>query len=950
MTENGARRPRRWAYSVAILVLLIIAQLWPNRVQAQWFADSLQLGLVVFAAGACVWAARAGRAYARTFWSLLATGAWSWGFGQCLWMVNGEAFHSPTVPALSEFFFLFSALPVLLACGVRPDRSQPGGPRLALDLALLTVVACYLYGYFVLASFIGGDIPGYRIWFRHLSDFRALLVVVVAVWLSRTSGPPWRRVYDRVASSLAVWFVGGRVADHAILAGVYEAGLFDLGWTLPLLWIGLVAHDWVRSPLAREPEPEPLAPDWRGIRRTTILTAVAMVAIPTFHFVMVIVEEPAQGLRRWRGVVTLLTLGASASIFLVRQLHLIRGVQEAQDRREHDIRILFQENPRPMWVYDVESLRFLEVNSAAIEKYGYSREEFLARRVTDIRSPQDAERFLKLLPLLRKQQERYRFSGEWTHLGKSGERIEVEVASRDLTFRGRQAALVAITDITERTRFQEALVQAEERFEKAFQASPAAISISSLNDGRYLDVNVRFEEITGRNRSEIVGKSAFELGFWADPDARREMVAAMEGAGYLRHWPFAFRNRSGEQRQAIGAFERIEVAGESCVLAITEDVTERRDLEERLRQAEKLEAIGKLAGGIAHDFNNLLGVVLGYSDLLARRLVDDPRSQKQLEAIRRASERAAELTRQLLAYGRKQVLFPQVLDLGAVVEEARVMLDRLLGDQFSLLTRVEPGIGSVRADRGQIQQVLMNLTLNARDGMPMGGTIRIECRNEPDPSGASLGHVTLRMQDEGQGLDPVAREHVFEPFFSHRAGPGEVAGLGLASVYGIVKQSGGEILVESEPGRGSAFLIRLPRVPAEAAARATSPATRLAGRTILLVDDQEMVRDMTKSVLDQAGYDVLVAGSGDEAIEVSEAFSGAIDLVITDVVMPGLSGRETAERLRARRPDTRVIFVSGYTADALSDRDALRPGTRFLQKPFKPGDLTATVRSVLGAD
>jgi PAS domain S-box-containing protein len=830
-SDLGTRGPRWWGPSVAVLAFTALVQFWPSRAQAQWASDIVQLVLVVFAAGACVRAAQAGRAYARTFWWLLASGCWCWAVGQLLWMFTLEAFHLSTLPALSEFFFVFSGLPVVLACGVRPDRSQPGGPRLALDLALVSVLACFLYAYFVMAPFMGGDIAGYHIWFRYLSDARSALVLLAAAWLSRTSERPWRTAYDELAVSLVVWFGFGRITDHAIIAGVYSPGIFDLPWTLPLLWIGLTALDWTRSPLARAQSLEPSTPDWRGIRRGTILTAGALVAIPAFHFFMSLVEAPDPGLRRSRGVVTLLTLAASAAIFLVRQLHLLRGVQDAQSWRERQIR------------------------------------------------------------------------------------------------------------------------QSEERFAKAFQASPAAISISGLTDGRYVDVNARFEEITGRSRAEIVGQSAFELGFWADPAQRDQMVEAMKGAGHLRHWPFAFRHRSGEPRQAVGAFERIEVAGEDCVLAITEDVTERRDLEERVRQAEKLEATGRLAGGIAHDFNNLLGIVLGYSELLTRRLVDDPRSQKQLEAIRSAAERAADLTRQLLAFGRKQVLFPEVLAFGTVVEEAHSMLDRLLGGQITLHTLVEPGIGSVRADRGQIEHVLVNLALNARDGMPKGGTIRIECRNEPDPAGTTLGYVALRVQDEGQGLDAAAREHVFEPFFGQKAGPGEAAGLGLASVYGIVKQSGGEIRVESEPGRGSVFVVRLPRVPAVAPAdTGPSPAPVTSGRTILLVDDQEMVREMTRSVLDEEGYQVLVAGDGDEALRVSEGFSGAIDLMITDVVMPGLSGPETAQRVRAGRPDTRVIFVSGYTADALGDESALGPRTRFLQKPFKPDDLTAAVRAALRGD
>ena len=865
-------------------------------------------------------------------------------------MAKGQAFSHPGLPALSEFLFLFSALPVILAFGVRPDRARPGGPRLALDLGLICLIGFFLYAYFVLAPFVGGDDAGYHLWFRYLADFRALLVLLVAAWLARSARPPWRPVFEKLALFVTLWFVGGRFSYYALIAGIYGPGLLDLPWTLPFLWIGLSAREWAASPLARQPGPEPAAPDWRGNRRGTVLTTVTMVALPALHLVMMIVRDPEPALRRWRGGVLVTTLAVAAVIFLVRQLHLLRGLQDEQARREAEVHILFQENPRPMWVYDAETLRFIEVNEAAILRYGYTREEFLARQITDIRPPDDADRFIKTLPLLRRQQGRYRFSGEWTHLSKSGERIEVEVASRDLVFRGRPAALVAITDITERARFQTALLQSEERFEKAFQASPVAITISILADGRYLDVNARFEEITGRPRAEIIGKTAFDIGFWAEPAARQTMASALDRAGYLRNWPFEFRRRSGELRQAIGAFERIEVAGEPCVLAITEDVTERRSLEGRLRQAERLEAIGRLAGGIAHDFNNLLGVVLGYCDLLSRRFADDPRSLKQLQAIRGASERAAELTRQLLAYGRKQVLFPVTLALGPVVEDARGMLERIFGDHIALQTVVEPGVGHVRADREQIQQVLVNLALNAREAMPQGGTVSIECRNEPAPAGAASGHVILRVQDDGPGMDPASRERVFEPFFSADNSAVGKTGLGLASVYGIVKQSGGEITVESEPGRGTAFVVRLPRVAGREAERgpAQTPEGSDGNGTILLVEDQEMVREMTRAVLDQEGYHVLVAADGREAVRVSQGFAGEIDLVITDVVMPGLSGRETAEQLRTARPGARVIFVSGYTADALGGRDALEPGTRFLQKPFRPDELTAAVRDALG--
>ncbi len=377
--------------------------------------------------------------------------------------------------------------------------------------------------------------------------------------------------------------------------------------------------------------------------------------------------------------------------------------------------------------------------------------------------------------------------------------------------------------------------------------------------------------------------------------------------------------------------------------------------EEQLRQSQKLEAVGQLAGGIAHDFNNLLTVIGGYSSMLLGRLPEDNPHRPSLEEIKKASDRASALTRQLLAFSRKQILQPRVLDLNLVVTDLEKMVRRLIGEDIDLLTVTSPVLGKVKADRGQIEQVLLNLIVNARDAMPKGGKLTIETRNVVHSEEYARRHaalagpyVMLAVSDTGCGMDAAIQARVFEPFFTTKAS-GKGTGLGLATVYGIVKQSGGNIWIYSEAGQGSTFKVFLPRVD-EAGGdeeEAISRSLPLGTEMVLLVEDEEQVRVILQQILEGQGYQVLSASNGDEAISISQNLEWDIKLLITDVVMPQMSGRELAERILEVRPKLPVLFMSGYTDDAIVRHGLLDEKLNFIQKPFDSASVARKVREVL---
>jgi signal transduction histidine kinase/FixJ family two-component response regulator len=422
------------------------------------------------------------------------------------------------------------------------------------------------------------------------------------------------------------------------------------------------------------------------------------------------------------------------------------------------------------------------------------------------------------------------------------------------------------------------------------------------------------------------------------------------------------QERTSELERANKQLERFS---ESNALKWSQSEKERmeaiealRSSEEQLQQAQKLEAVGRLAGGIAHDFNNLLTVILGYSGLLTRSKLEKV-AHERIEEINKAAQRASSLTRQLLAFSRKQVLKPEVLDINSLVEGTGKMLRRLIGEDIEVITSLKPGIGRINADPGQIEQVLINLVVNARDAMKDGGKITIETANvelEPAYSDMHIAvipgtYVMLAVSDTGIGMDAETRNRIFEPFFTTKE-VGKGTGLGLSMIYGIVKQSGGNIWVYSEPGRGTTFKVYLPRVQAEyneivSVSKQSDVAPELATETILLVEDEEMVRKLATDILRWKGYQVLVGKNGEDALRICEEHNGEIDLMLTDVVMPSMNGRKLAESVRPLRQNMKVVYMSGYTDDAIVHHGVLEPGTNFIQKPFTAETLTSTIREVL---
>ena len=522
-------------------------------------------------------------------------------------------------------------------------------------------------------------------------------------------------------------------------------------------------------------------------------------------------------------------------------------------------------------------------------------------------------------------------------------------------------ALAAVADGIavgiERKRAEEALARSETTYRSLVEDSPFGI-FRSTPDGRLLAVNPALVSILGYDSEAELLQKNMAADVYVDAAQRARLLDevvkldSLTGESLWRRKDaktITVRHTARVVRDAAGRVDYFNV--------LVEDITERKLLEAQLRQAQKMEAVGRLAGGIAHDFNNLLTAILGSADLLLDTLSPDAPEREDLDEIRKAANRAADLTRQLLAFSRQQVLAPQVLDMNALVANLEKLLRRLIGEDVELRTVLAPDLGAVRADPGQLEQVIVNLAVNSRDAMPQGGQLTIETANVEFDEAYAAEHfpaepgsyVLLAVTDTGTGMDAQTKSHIFEPFFTTKE-KGKGTGLGLATVYGIVKQSDGYIWVYSEPGHGTSFMIYLPRVPdAPGPVRpAFEPSASARGsETVLAVEDDEMVRALIRRMLETRGYTVLLASHGDEALRLLERHPGCIDLLMTDVVMPGMSGRDLADRVAELRPSIKVLYLSGYTDDAIVRHGVLEPGIAFLQKPFTADRLARRVREVL---
>lgn len=519
--------------------------------------------------------------------------------------------------------------------------------------------------------------------------------------------------------------------------------------------------------------------------------------------------------------------------------------------------------------------------------------------------------------------------------------------------------LSLVQDVTVREQAKQALQESEERFRATFEQ--AAVGLAHLGlDGRWLRVNQKLCDIIGYSFEELSQLTLPQLIYADDLDTNREQARRLvvdEIQTYSLEQRYTRKDSSLVWVNVTVSLLRDASGQPKYFIGVVEDITERKQLEEQYRHAQKMEAVGRLAGGIAHDFNNLLTVINGYSELALHGLTEFDPLQKSIREIRKAGERAARLTHQLLAFSRQQILQPEILDLHEVITDISKMLTRLIGEDIELVIITKAGLHRVKADPGQIEQVVMNLAVNARDAMPQGGKLTIDLANVELADDFARRHlrlapgsyVRLAISDTGVGMDKRTLSRIFEPFFTTKE-QGKGTGLGLATVYGIVNQSGGSILVYSEPGWGTTFKIYLPQIKEVSESTSVSlpqehPSQR--GETILLVEDEPGVRNLVRDTLKEDGYIVLEASNSAEALLLCEQHPGQIHLLFTDVVMPGLSGRQLAERLLPLRPELKILYMSGYTDDAIVRHGVLEPGVAFLHKPFTPQILARKVREVL---
>jgi len=642
-----------------------------------------------------------------------------------------------------------------------------------------------------------------------------------------------------------------------------------------------------------------------------------------------------------------------------------------KDDRLPDYRQIFEANPQPMWVLDFETLRFLAVNDATVSRYGFERGEFLSMSADDIlwpegaaHGPADPATGPQAIPQ----------AGIRQHRRRDGELLEVELSTHPIDFGARRAILVVAHDVTERRRTEEALRRSEEYRRAIIETEPACVKVVGKT-GVLLDINPA--GLAMLEASSLEEASKRPLSEYVLPEYREKFTELHErvmegGSGHLEYELEGLKG-SRLRLETFAVPLRNEAGEVTALLGVTQDITERKleaaereRLQAQIVQSQKMESIGRLAGGVAHDFNNMLGVILGQAELAMRGTAPGSKLNVELTGIVRAARRSSDLTRQLLAFARKQTVAPRVIDLNQAVGDVLSMLCRLLGEEIRLVWAPAAGLWPVRFDPTQIDQILINFAANARDAITGFGTLTVETANfvEAHSEASPLGgcdagrpgmpgdYVVLTVRDDGRGMEPDVLEHLFEPFYTTKE-LGQGTGLGLATVYGIVRQHGGCIDVSSAPGAGTTFRIYIPRASGEVAGSIAGPVAASddisygRGERILLVEDEPSLLDLDRTMLEELGYMVLAAQTPQEALRLAGPGGESFDLLLTDVILPEMSGPELAHRLAEIRPGLRCVYMSGYSADVLAPNGNLDPGVRFLPKPFTMNALAAKVRAAL---
>jgi PAS domain S-box-containing protein len=894
-------------------------------------------------------ASRRGRGLSRPFWLLMSAGLATWGVANAGWMYYENWLRQP-VPMLSIVRLLFDSEGVFFAIALFLDKERDS-PRFdletLLDSAQIAVVffSAFFGMYYVqvLSGAPGADTKLFTTWIYEITN--VALTVLAGILMVSTHTRRLRMLYGGMAGFLLVNAIASGVADYVQTAHNLPTGTwYDIGWSVPFLACAIWASRW------KEPE-ESAAEKEKLPGKTLAGMAVknAMLALAPLT-VLAVVSQLAPEWRRVGFVLLGISITCYAARLVVSQY---REMKAAAELRRHT---LAMDSAMDGMAIVSRASKYSYVNATFARMLGYAGpEEMIGKPWREVTSPEDLE------PVAADIRKGLADSGRWfgavtIHRNAN---LPLEVAIARLPDGG----VVTIgRDISDRRRAEQFRAEAEAKYQTLVEQVAAISYIAELGmDGQWLYVSPQVETMFGYSVDDWLANSPS----WTrhlHPDDRVVVEAAEEAAKRGERYQAEYRVIRKDGRIIWVSDTAVVVPGSDAhplMEGVIVDITDRKQLENQLQQARRMEAVGRLAGGIAHDFNNLLTIIKGYTELGLTRAKSQPEVRADLERIEDASERAAGLVRQLLAFGRRQVLQPKVLGLNAIVMGLDKLLRRLMDEGIEMKTIVAKHLGTIKADPGQVEQVIMNLVVNARDAMPNGGSLTVETENVELDEVYARDHATVRpgryvmlaVSDTGVGMSADTIAHIFEPFYTTKES-GRGTGLGLSTVYGIVKQSGGYIWVYSELGAGTTFKVYLPRVdePVEAlpAKRAALP-DRTGTETILLVEDEPDLRELTRMALASRGYSVVEAVSPEEAERLAEQYGSKIHLLLTDVMMPGISGRELAKRLSARQPALRVLYMSGYTYNVIAQGGTLERGVAFLQKPFTPSGLIEKVREVLDA-
>ena len=942
--------PRKPLILAAVIVALHLceAATLGTSASGSLLANLLEIFACGFAVAMAFGAYRRGRGMSRPFWLLVDAGIAMWGVANLGWMYYEVVLRSEP-PTTSIVRFLFGLEIVLIATALFLDQDKDS-PRIdaesALDFIQIGIVFFFIYVEYYYLPIHRLDSQSAFLREMRIENVEDVSITVLAGFQAlRARKRHTRKLYGGLSLYLLFLSVCAALAQYLQSVKPTPTGtLRDLLWTAPFLVFAIWAAKW---------QPSPAEETGSRLRRKAF--SELMLTNATFALApLIILWQVSQMNGDWRPLRFSL-LGISIVCYAARLgISQYREAKSANAVLTHTMAMDSAVNG--MAILDTEG-KFVYVNSAFARMIGNTtREAMLGKSWRDVSNPQN------VAPVESEIREAVKQHGKWfgplTLHHSNGKVVRAEMAVTTLPDGG---TICVSHDITERVSEQRARAETEIKYRTLIEQVAAISYIAELGThGQWLYVSPQIETILGYTTEEWLIASRDWL-LRVPPEDHPILITAEERSARGEPFQAEYRimRKDGETIWVSDSAVVVRGSDSHPVMeGLIVDITDRKLLEDQLQQARKMEAVGRLAGGVAHDFNNLLTIIKGYVEMALHRCLDRPELHSDIRRIEEAADRAVTLVRQLLAFSRKQVLRPKILDLNTIVLNLDQLLRRLMGENIEMKTLASKDVGAIKADPGQIEQVIMNLVVNARDALPNGGRILIETSNVDLDSSYTRDHavvvpgpyVLLAVTDTGIGMTNDTVTHIFEPFYTTKES-GRGTGLGLSTVYGIVKQSGGYIWVYSELGKGTTFKVYLPRVK-DAVLDSPAPeilasATRKGHETILLVEDEPDLRELTQMVLSERGYTVIEASSPAEAERQAGNNGAEIHLLLTDVVMPGISGRELAKRLTGRFPNLRVMYMSGYTYNVIAQDGTLEEGISFLQKPFTPQTLTEKVREAL---